>query len=369
MLHFIHQCKSRTPGSKEAQMEPTHFNLEPINVFDYEILAEERLNPAFWGYYAGGSDDEISVQANQSDFGRIRLRPRMLVDVSQCDTSTSVLGSPVSMPILVAPSAFHCMAHPDGECATAQGTGAAGALMIAATDSTRTIEDISQAARGPLWFQLYLYPTHEIAARLVKRAEAAGCKAIVLTVDMPVLGHRERDLRNQFVIPPPSLTRANFAGVEANGHAWVNVTWKDVDWLKSITSLPLLVKGILTAEDALLALEHGVSGIVVSNHGGRQLDSAVSGIEALPEIVEAVAGRCEVYVDGGIRRGTDILKALAFGARAVLVGRPILWGLAANGASGVQHVLEILHTELERAMKLSGCPTISSINRSLVKFV
>lgn len=369
MLHFLHQWQIKTTGSKEAQMEPTHFNLEPMNVFDYEILAEERLNPAFWGYYAGGSDDEVSVQTNQSDFGRIRLRPRMLVDISHCDTSTSVLGSPVSMPILVAPSAFHCMAHPDGECATAQGAGATGSLMIAATDSTRTIEEISQAASGPLWFQLYLYPTHEIAAKLVKRAEAAGCKAIVLTVDMPVLGHRERDLRNQFVIPPPSLARANFAGVEVNGHAWVNLTWKDVDWLKSITSLPILVKGILTAEDALLALEHGVSGIVVSNHGGRQLDSAVSGIEALPEVIEAVAGRCEVYVDGGIRRGTDILKALALGARAVLVGRPILWGLAVNGAPGVQHVLEILHTELERAMKLSGCPTLSSINRSLVKFV
>lgn len=350
-------------------MEPTHLNLEPINVFDYEILAEERLNPAFWGYYAGGSDDEVSVQTNQSDFGRIRLRPRMLVDVSQCETRTSVLGAPVSMPILVAPSAFHCMAHPDGECATAQGTGAAGSLMIAATDSTRTIEDIAQAASGPLWFQLYLYPTHDIAAQLVKRAEVAGCQAIVLTVDMPVLGHRERDRRNQFVIPPPSMTRANFAGIEANGHAWATVTWNDVEWLKSITSLPILVKGILTAEDALLALEHGVSGIIVSNHGGRQLDGAVSGIEALPEVVEAVARRCEVYVDGGIRRGTDILKALALGARAVLVGRPILWGLAVDGASGVQHVLQILHTELERAMKLSGCPTISSINRSLVKFV
>lgn len=350
-------------------MEPTHLNLEPINVFDYEILAEEQLNPAFWGYYAGGSDDEVSVQTNQSDFGRIRLRPRMLVDVSQCETRTSVLGAPVSMPILVAPSAFHCMAHPDGECATAQGTGAAGSLMIAATDSTRSIEDIAQAASGPLWFQLYLYPTHDIAAQLVKRAEAAGCQAIVLTVDMPVLGHRERDLRNQFVIPPPSLNRANFAGIEVNGHAWVNVTWNDVDWLQSITSLPILVKGILTAEDALLALEHGVSGIIVSNHGGRQLDGAVSGIEALPEVVEAVAGRCEVYVDGGIRRGTDVLKALALGAQAVLVGRPILWGLAVDGASGVQHVLQILQAELERAMKLSGCPTISSITRSLVKFI
>ncbi len=324
------------------------------------------MNLACWDYYAGGSDDEVSMRANREDIERIRLRPRMLVDVTQCDTSSSVLGLQVSMPVLVAPSAFHCMAHPEGECATARGTGAAGSLMIAATDSTRTIEEIAQATSGPLWFQLYLYPTHEIAATLVKRAEVAGCKAIVLTVDMPALGHRERDLRNQFVIPPPSLSRANFAGSETRGHAWMNITWRDVDWLRSVTSLPILLKGILTAEDALLALEHGISGIIVSNHGGRQLDGAISGIAALPEVVQAVAGRCEVYMDGGIRRGTDVLKALALGAQAVLVGRPILWGLAADGAAGVQHVLEIVHAELELAMKLAGCPTVASITRSLV---
>jgi len=217
------------------------------------------------------------------------------------------------------------------------------------------------------WFQLYLYPTREIAASLIQRAEKAGCKAILFTVDLPVLGKRERDRRNGVTIPPPPFVEANFVGIEMKGHAWRTVTWDDVDWLRSITSLPIVIKGILTAEDALLALEHGVSGIVVSNHGGRQLDSAVTGIEALPEIVEAVAGRCEVYMDGGIRRGTDVLKALALGARAVLVGRPILWGLAVDGARGVQHVLEILRAELELAMKLSGCPDLSSINRSLVK--
>lgn len=341
--------------------------VEPINVFDYEMLAQERMKPAYWDFFAGGSADEVTLRANVSDFARIRLRPRMLVDVSECDMRTSVLGTPVKMPILVAPTALHCLAHPEGECQTAQGTGAAGTLMIAATDATRTVEEIAQAASGPLWFQLYLYPTREIAARLVKRAEEAGCKAIVLTVDLSVLGKRERDRRNGITIPPPPFVEVNFAGIETKGHAWRSITWDDVAWLRSITSLPILLKGILTAEDALLALEHGVAGIVVSNHGGRQLDSCVTGIEALPEIVEAVAGRCEVYVDGGIRRGTDILKALALGARAVLVGRPVLWGLAVDGAQGVQHVLEILRDELELAMKLSGCPSLAHINRSLVK--
>jgi isopentenyl diphosphate isomerase/L-lactate dehydrogenase-like FMN-dependent dehydrogenase len=341
--------------------------VELINVFDYEMLAEERMDPVHWDFYAGGSDDEVTARANQTDFARIRLRPRVLVDVSTCDMRTSVLGAPVSMPILIAPTALHCMAHPEGECATARGAGAAGTLMIASTVATRTLEDIAQAAGGPLWFQLYIYPTREVAAGLVRRAEAAGYKAIVMTVDLPVLGNRERDRRHEMPIPPAPFVEANLVGVEKTGQEWVPLTWETVDWLRSLTSLPVILKGILTAEDALLALEHGVSGIVVSNHGGRQLDSCVTGIEALPEIVEAVAGRCEVYMDGGVRRGTDILKALALGARAVLVGRPILWGLAVNGAQGVQHVLEILRNELQLAMKLSGCPTLASIERSLVK--
>lgn len=342
--------------------------MEPIDVFDYEILAEEQMNPVYWDYFAGGSDDEVTVRANQGEFSRIRLRPRVLVGDGHCEIGTSVLGTPVDMPILVAPSALHCMAHPDGECATARGAGAAGTLMIAATDSTRSLEEIAQAATGPLWFQLYLYPTREIAAGLLRRAETAGYRAIVLTVDFATLGNRERDRRNRMDLPPLPLVRANFSGLDIAGHAWRTLTWGDVDWLRSVTSLPIVLKGILAVEDALLALEHGVSAIVVSNHGGRQLDSSVTGIEVLPEIVDAVDGRCEVYVDGGVRRGTDVLKALALGARAVLIGRPVLWGLAVNGAAGVQHVLEILRTELERAMTLSGCPTLASIDRSLVRF-
>jgi isopentenyl diphosphate isomerase/L-lactate dehydrogenase-like FMN-dependent dehydrogenase len=239
--------------------------------------------------------------------------------------------------------------------------------MIVSTEATRSLEEIAQAASGPLWFQLYIYPTLEVAAGLVRRADAAGYQAIVLTVDLPVLGNRERSVRHGVHMPPPPLVEANFAGIEMAGQGPLPLTWETVDWLRSLTSLPILLKGIVTAEDALLALEHGVSGIIVSNHGGRQLDGSVTAIEALPEIVEAVAGRCEVYMDSGIRRGTDILKALALGAQAVLIGRPILWGLAVDGASGVQRILEILHSELKRAMQLTGCPTIASINRSLVK--
>ncbi len=341
--------------------------MEPLNVFEYAKLAQERMEPAYWEYYYGGSDDEVTLRASRVAYERIRLRPRVLVDVSNCDTHTNVLGTPVGMPILVAPMALHCLAHPEGECATAQGAGMAGTLMIASTTATRNIEEIAEAATGPLWFQLYVYPSFEVAAKLVRRAEAAGYRAIVLTVDLPRLGRREKDIRNNVTIPPSPYYEANFVDVEKEGQRWVPLTWESLSWLRSITSLPILLKGILTAEDAVLAVEHGIDGIVVTNHGGRQLDTAIPSIEALPEVVEAVAERCEVYLDGGIRRGTDVLKALALGARAVLVGRPVLWGLAVNGAEGVCHVLELLRNELELDMALAGRPTLDSIDRSLVK--
>jgi len=344
--------------------------MEPVNVFDYEALAQARVESAAWDFYQGGSDDEVTLRANRSTFERIRLRPRVLVDVTTCDTRTTVLGTSVNMPILVAPTAMHCLAHPEGECATAQGAGRAGTLMVASTVSSRTMEDIAQAASGPLWFQLYVYGGMRTSERMVRRAQAAGYRAIVLTVDLPRMGNRERDIRNNFNLPS-HLREANFAGeemLEIRKEAFT-LTWDSLAWLRSVTSLPILVKGILTAEDAELAVQHGVDGIIVSNHGGRQLDTVLASIEALPEIVDAVSGRCEVYMDGGIRRGTDILKALALGARAVLVGRPILWGLAANGTEGVYHVLEILRRELELSMALAGRPTLTSIDRSLVKSV
>lgn len=339
----------------------------PINVMDYAELARARMDPGAWDFYEGGSEDEVTLRANRSAFERIRLRPRMLVDVNIIDMRTTVLGTPVSMPILVAPTAFHGLAHPQGECLTVQGAGQASTLMVVSTFATRNLEEIARTASGPLWLQLYIYRDLNITENLVRRAQAAGYRAIMLTVDTPRLGKRERDRRNDFSVPL-HLRSTNFSETfEGPLPEPLVSTWQMVDWLRSVTSLPILLKGILTAEDTLLALEHGIAGIVVSNHGGRQLDGVAASIEALPEVVEAVAGRCEVYLDGGVRRGTDVLKALALGARAVLLGRPVLWGLAVNGQEGVRHVLELLRAELELAMVLAGRPTVASIDRSLVK--
>jgi len=340
--------------------------VEPGNISEYEALARARMEPVEWDFYAGGSDDEVTLRTTRAAFERIRLRPRVLVDVSACDLRTTVLGTGVSMPVLVAPMAFHGLAHPEGECETARAAGESGTLMVTSTTSNRSLEEIAATASGPLWFQLYTYGGFEISASLVKRAEAVGYRAIVLTVDLPRVGRRERDIRNNFNLPS-RLFEGNFAGIDIPDDTFVTLTWESIAWLRGVTSLPIVIKGILSAEDAQLAAEHGVDGIVVSNHGGRQLDTTLPAIEALPDVVEAVAGRCEVYMDGGIRRGTDVLKALALGARAVLLGRPVLWGLAANGAAGVRHVLEMLRDELELAMVLSGRPTLASIDRSLVR--
>ncbi len=337
--------------------------MQPVNLSDYEALAKARLDRGALDYYQGGSDDEVTLRANRTAFERIRLRPRVLVDVSACDLRTSVIDIPVSMPILVAPTAAHALAHPDAECATAQAAGAAGTLMVVSSSATRSLEDVARAASGPLWFQLYIRRLRHAEA-LVVRAQAAGYRALVLTVDTPRLGNRERDIRNNFEgFPTPNYDSDG----KEEPFMGDTLTWDILDWLRSLTSVPILLKGILTAEDALLAVERGVAGIIVSNHGGRQLDGAVPSIEALPEVIAAVDGRCEVYLDGGVRRGTDVLKALALGARAVLIGRPILWGLAVDGAAGARRVLEILRAELEKAMMLAGRPTLASIDRTLVQ--
>ncbi len=360
--------------------------MEPINVEEYEALARERMEPAAWDYYAGGSGDEVTLRANREAFSRLRLRPRMLVDVSTVDLRTTALGTPVAMPIFVAPMAYHRLADPEGETATARAAGAAGALMAVSTHSTRGLEEIADAATGPLWFQLYVYKDRTVSEALVRRAENAGYRALVLTVDAPRLGRRERDVRNSFTLPP-DVSAANFAversaimhapaaGMSAvAAHAAAefdqSLTWEALSWLRSVTRLPVVVKGILTREDAEEAVLRGADGIIVSNHGGRQLDSVLAAIEALPEVVEAAEGsRTEVYVDGGVRRGTDVLKALALGARAVLVGRPVLWGLAAGGEAGARRVLELLRDELELAMALAGRPSLESIDRTLVRHV
>lgn len=351
--------------------------MQPINLSGYEVLAEQRMAhiPWAWDYYQGGSDDEVSLRANRVAFEQLRLRPRVLVDVKTIDMRTSVLGIPVSMPILVAPTAGHGLAHADAECATARAVQQAGTLMIVSTQSTCSLEEIAQTGKSPRWFQLYI-DSYRQAEHLVRRAEKAGYQGLVLTVDGPRRGNRERDIRNHLgdllQTHYPAVGSGNASPhMEESGNEETaqtgSLTWEILPWLRSLTSLPILLKGILTAEDARLALSYGAAGIIVSNHGGRQLDSVVAGIEALPEVVEAVAGRCEVYVDGGIRRGTDVLKALALGARAVLLGRPILWGLAVDGESGVYHVLQLLRDEFELAMTLAGCPTLLNITRSLVR--
>jgi isopentenyl diphosphate isomerase/L-lactate dehydrogenase-like FMN-dependent dehydrogenase len=353
------------------------------NLIELEDLARELLPPGTFDYIAGGSDDEVSLRRNRDDFVRIVLRPRVLVDVSEIDTSTTVLGTPVSLPVLLGPAAGHKLCCPDGELATSRAAAAAGTIMLLSTLSTTSMEDVAAEAPAPRWFQLYVYQDREVVRALVQRAEAAGYGAICLTVDVPVIGHRERDLRNEFSFTKDHLL-ANFVDMQLE-HLPVGVvgmglgayisskwdasfTWRDVDWLSSISGLPVVIKGILTAEDAALAVEHGATGIVVSNHGGRQLDSVSSSIAALPEVVDAVAGRIEVLMDGGVRRGTDVLKALALGARAVLIARPYLYGLALGGEEGALRVIQALRDELKTSMALAGRTTIPSIDPGLVRF-
>ena len=356
--------------------------INAINLWELEARARELLPQMAYDYYASGANDEVTLRENRAAYERITLLPRMLVDVSVRDISTTVLGEPVSMPILIAPTALPGLAHPEGEIATTKAAGAAKTLMTLATLSTSSIEEAMAAATGPVWFQLYVFRDRAISASLVQRAETAGCKAVVLTVDVPVAGRRERDVRNRLTLPDHlSLKNLLSAGcqelpknVAGSGLAAyvaslfdAALTWKDIEWLAGVTKLPILVKGILRADDALRAVNYGASGIIVSNHGARQLDTTPATISVLPEIVDAVAGAVEVYVDGGIRRGTDALKAMAYGARAVFVGRSILWGLAVGGEAGVKYVLELLRQEFDLAMALSGCPRLTAITRDLVR--
>lgn len=338
--------------------------MDPITVAEYEALAQQRLSPSVWAYYSGGAGDELTLRANHLAFDRIQLLPRMLRGIEASDTTVRVLSTDIRMPILVAPTAGQGPACPEGECATAAAAGQAGTIMVASTESTRRLEDIAASAHGPLWFQLYVYRDRGLAEALVRRAEAAGYRAIVLTVDLPAWWGIERSVRLG-ASSPDATAMGNLPGVADLAAA--PLTWRDIAWVRSLTHLPLILKGLLTPEDAEEAVNHGVDGLVVSNHGGRSLDGVPASIEALPAIVEAVRGRCEVYLDGGIRRGTDVLKALALGARAVLVGRPVLWGLAVDGAQGAQRVLEILRRELELAMTLCGRSTIASADASLVR--
>ena len=344
--------------------------MEPLNTRDYERLAAERLEPGAHGYYAGGAGDEVTLRDNVDAYRRWQLRPRVLVDVAGCTTATTVLGHDVSMPLLVAPVAFQRVAHPDGEAGMGRAARAVGTVMCLSTLATSTPAEVAETGVAR-WFQLYVFRDLGVTNDLVARARDAGFTALVLTVDTPVLGRRERDHRTGFTIPAEiavaSLGQGGVTPAEAFALMSESVAWHDVERLASESGLPVLVKGVLTAEDALLACEHGAAGIVVSNHGGRQLDGVSATIDALPEVVEAVDGRVEVLVDGGIRRGGDVVKALALGARAVLAGRAPLWGLAVGGEAGARHVLELLRDEILLALKLVGCASPADVVRAHVQ--
>ena len=350
-----------------------------VSLADVEALARRHMPRAYFDYYAGGAEDERTLALNRAAFERLALLPRVLVDVSGVDPATWILGARVAMPIALAPAAYHRLAHRDGELATARAAGAAGVLMVVSTLATRTLEEIAEAAEWPLWFQLYVFRDRGLSRSLIARAETAGYRALVLTVDTPRLGRRERDLRRPFALPPgvtirnfarqPGLARWDRHGSMAAYAAEQldpSLTWEAIEWLRGETRLPIVLKGVLRADDTARAVAAGVTGVWVSNHGGRQLDGAQAGIAALPAVVEAAAGAAEVLVDGGFRRGTDVLKALALGARAACIARPYLWGLAAGGERGVARVLAMLRAELELAMALAGTPTPSAIGRDLI---
>jgi 4-hydroxymandelate oxidase len=354
---------------------------EMLNVFDFEPVLRAKIPKDAYDYIAGGVDDEWTLRRNRAAFDRLMLRPRFLVDVSQLDMSLELFGQRVEMPILVCPMGGHQRAHPDGELATARGAGALKTILTISTNSSYTIDKIAAAGPGPLWFQLYVGPDREATQEKVERAVANGCQAVCFTLDLAHGSHRERNLKNRIEqsrspglgvnqvvrtarrggAPPPPRPYRVEPGYMAE------LTWPFLDELNSYAKVPVLLKGILTGEDARLAAERGAAGVIVSNHGGRALDTAPATIEVLPEIVDAVGGKIPVLIDGGFRRGTEILMALALGAKAVMVGRPVMWGLGAFGQAGVQKVLELLQTELARAMGYAGRPNLASLDRSLVR--
>ncbi|WP_437754479.1 alpha-hydroxy acid oxidase [Sorangium sp. So ce1389] len=352
-----------------------------LTIDDFERAARARLSRMAYDYYRSGADEGRTLRENRRAFRRLEIHYRVLVDVAERDMSTTLLGTTVPFPILVAPTAYQRLAHPDGELASSRATSELGTIFTLSTLSTTSLEAVAEASPGPKWFQLYVHKDRGLTRSLVERAEAAGYRALMLTVDTPLLGRRIADVRNGFALPE-GLVMANLldatAGVPvaergsllaayvASRHD-ASLTWRDVEWLGSLTRLPILLKGIIRPDDAVRALSCGAAGVIVSNHGARQLDGSPATIEVLPAVADAVAGRCLVLMDGGVRWGTDVLKALALGARAVLVGRPVLWGLAALGVEGVARVLAALRDELSIAMALAGCPTLASIDRDLVR--
>ena len=354
--------------------------VKALNLHEYQSLAAEILPKMYYEFVAGGAEDETTLDANRAAFARWVIIPRVLRGIQSVNTTTKVLGREVSLPVLLAPVALHRLVNDAGEAATAAAARDAGTIFTMSTLSSQTVEEVAKEV-GDWWFQLYCYQDRATSLDLMRRAEAAGAAAILVTVDTPLLGRREADERNGFV-PPPGMAPTNLAesaaaqgpaGVRGSGFAayaagllHASLSWDDIDWIASQTNLPVGVKGVLSPEDGRIAAEYGAKVIVVSNHGGRQLDHSIAALDALPGVVEVVAGRCEVLVDGGIRRGTDVLKALALGAGAVMIGRPYMWGLTVGGRAGVLDVIEMLRIELELDMLLAGCADIASVNRDLI---
>ena len=341
-----------------------------LSLPEFEERARRCMTPMAYEYVASGAADEHTVRWNRDGFDRIRLRPRMLRDVASVDTRVTLLGREHAFPILLAPTAYHRVLHPEGEIATARGAAAAGITWIVSVGTTTPIQEIAAAAASPRWFQLYFQSDRAFTRDVVQQAEASGCDVLCLTVDSPIIGPRNRQARAGFKLPPemstPHLYDIGHRKQAVMDPRRVAATWQDVEWLRSVTRLPLVLKGILDPGDADLAIGSGAAGIVVSNHGGRNLDTAVAGIDALPDIVERARGRVPVLIDGGVRRGTDIVKAVALGATAVLIGRPYCYGLSVGGSEGVRRVVEILRAELEAAMMLTGVSRLSELERSLL---
>jgi 4-hydroxymandelate oxidase len=332
-----------------------------LSLPDFAELARERIPPAAWARVEGGAADEITLRWNHEAYDKIRLRPRVLVDVSKLDTRVTLFGQELPFPIFLSPVGGQSFVHGDGDLEVAHGAGAAQALLIVSSSASMRVEEVVKAATGPVWFQLYVQRDREFTRHLVERAESAGCRALCVSVDSPSHGVRDREYRFKGQLPDRPLPN-----LQGKDYLDPTVTWKDIEWLRSFAKTPVLLKGILDPDDAELAVQAGVSGIFVSNHGARNLDTVPATIDALPVIAERVNGRVPVLVDGGIRRGTDVLKALALGASAVGIGRPYIHGLAVGGAEGVTRVVEILRKEFELAMMLTGRPSIASIDRTVL---
>jgi isopentenyl diphosphate isomerase/L-lactate dehydrogenase-like FMN-dependent dehydrogenase len=370
------------------------------NIADLRRAARRRLPRMVFDFIDGGATDEVTLRANSEDFAAITLRPRMAVDVTVRDLSTTVLGHKLSVPLILSPTGLTGLTVPKGERSAAAAATAAGTIYCLSSNASTSIEEVAEAAGKPYWFQLYIMRDRALTRSLLERAKAVGCSAIIITVDLQAHGRRERDLRNGFTVPPrvdvanaldflrrpgwlwrmatgPRISFANFANEAGTGFLELarrtataldpGLTWKDIGWCKSIYDAPVLVKGILTGSDARLAIQHGADGIIVSNHGGRQLDGVSSSIAALPEVVDAVAGQVPVLLDGGVRRGADIVRAKALGAAACMIGRPFLYGLAALGPTGAAAAIDILRTELDNAMALLGQPSFAAIDASVIE--